>query len=71
MGALVDQQSLQTVLATLFGVIALQLPEAVATSPYRPVSSQVRSAIDAVRSVGEDVCSSRLEPQIQPGRRRN
>jgi hypothetical protein len=26
MGALVDQQSLQTVLATLFGVIALQLP---------------------------------------------
>jgi hypothetical protein len=68
---LVDQQTLQTDLATLFGVIAGQLPEAVATSPYPPVSSQVRPAIDAVRSVVEDVCSSRLEPQIQPDRRRN
>jgi hypothetical protein len=68
---LVDQLSLQTDLATLFNVIAVELPEAVATSRYRPVSSQVRSAIDAVRSVGEDVYSSRLERQIQPGRCRN
>lgn len=48
---------LQTDLATLFGAIAPQLPEAVATSPYRPVSSQVRSAIDAVRA-----CRDRAVP---------
>lgn len=58
-------------LAMLFGLIAEQPPEAVVTSPYRPASSQVRSATDSVRFAVEDVCSSQLERQIQPGRRRN
>lgn len=49
---------LQTDLATLLGVIAVQLPEAAATSPHRPVSSQVRSAIDAVRSLAK-TCAHR------------
>lgn len=34
-GALAEQQNLQTDLATMFGVIAVRLPDAVATSPYR------------------------------------